>query len=99
MQLNLDIPDDLVQRLSPGGADPARLALEALALEGYRARTLFESDLVRLLEFESRLDVHAFLKKHGVYLQYDVAELEQDEANASAQREEVERELASRLRR
>lgn len=59
-----------------------RIALEAFALEGYRADILSESDLRRMLGFESRLDVHAFLKQHGVYLQYGLADLERDLAAA-----------------
>jgi hypothetical protein len=95
MVVNLNLPNDLATRLTPEGGDLGRVALEALALEGYRSRVLFESDLVRMLGFESRLDVHAFLKEHGVYLQYDVAEFERDEATALAQRPEVEREIAT----
>lgn len=82
MQIKLDIPDDIAKALAPEGAELSRIVLEAIALEGYRARVLFESDLCRMLGFESGLDVHGFLKQHGVYLQYGVAEFEQDQANA-----------------
>ena len=40
MQITLDIPDDLATTLAPGGQDPARAALEALALAAYRERRL-----------------------------------------------------------
>ncbi|HKV47736.1 MAG TPA: UPF0175 family protein [Candidatus Acidoferrales bacterium] len=80
MRISFDIPDDIARALGGEGRDLSRVALEALALEGYRARILFESDLCRMLGCESRLDVHAFLKQHGVYLQYGLAEFEQDEA-------------------
>ena len=82
MRITLNIPDDIATALAPEGGDLSRTALEAIALEGYRARVLFESDLCRMLGFESGLDVHAFLKQHGVYLQYGVAEFEKDKANA-----------------
>lgn len=82
MQISFDIPDDIARALGVEGTDRSRLALEALALEGYRARVLFESDLCRMLGFDSRLDVHAFLKQHGVCLQYGLAEFEQDVATA-----------------
>ncbi|HKQ85254.1 MAG TPA: UPF0175 family protein [Candidatus Acidoferrales bacterium] len=62
----------------PEGDDPARLALEALALEGYRAHRLSESAVRRMLGFESRVQVHEFLKQHGIYLHYDLADLEKD---------------------
>ncbi len=33
-----------------------------------------------MLGFPSRMQVHAFLKKHGVHLHYSLANLEQDRA-------------------
>jgi hypothetical protein len=69
------------------GKEPARIALEALALEGYRTELLSESALRQMLGFETRLEVHAFLKEHGVYLHYDVSDLDQDEAAASSVRQ------------
>ena len=89
MEISLNIPDDIARELAPEGTDLSWAALEALALEGYRARVLFESDLCRMLGFESGLDVHAFLKEHGVYLQYGLAELQRDEATARSQRPEI----------
>jgi len=40
MEITLRIPDDVAKRLSAGGGDVSRRALEALALEGYRDQTL-----------------------------------------------------------
>lgn len=99
MQITLNVPDDLARQVAPEGTDPARVALEALALEGYRSRALSESALRKMLGFESRLDVHAFLKEHGVYLQYGVAELEQDEATLRAVHQEIVDSMASRTAR
>jgi Uncharacterised protein family (UPF0175) len=45
-------------------------ALEALALEEYRAQKLSTSQLRRLLGYQTRVQVHAFLKQHGVHLRY-----------------------------
>ena len=47
-------------------------------LEGYRAEQLSESAIRQLLGFESRMQVHAFLKEHGVYLHYDLSDLDHD---------------------
>ena len=58
MQISFDIPDDTARTLGVDGRDLSRLALEAFALEGYRARVPFESDLCRMLGLERRLDVH-----------------------------------------
>lgn len=82
MEITFNIPDDLAQQLASEGKDPARVALEALALEGYRAGRLSESNLREMLGFDTRIHVHAFLKCHGVYLQYDLEDLEQDTVTA-----------------
>ena len=65
-----------------GRANP-RAALEAIALEGYRERKLSAGQLRRLLGYRTRVQVHAFLKAHGVYLDYGIEDLEHDR-NASA---------------
>jgi hypothetical protein len=82
MQITLNIPDDLARQVAPEGKDPSRVALEALALEGYRSELLSESALRQMLGFQTRMEVHAFLKQHGVYLHYDVSDLQQDRATA-----------------
>jgi len=82
MQITLNIPDDLARQVAPEGKDPARVALEALALEGYRSELLSESALRQMLGFQTRIEVHSFLKQHGVYIHYDISDLEQDRATA-----------------
>jgi hypothetical protein len=64
------------------GKDSARVVLEASALEGYRTELLPESAVRQMLRFETRMELHAFLKVHGVYLHYDVADLTQDQVTA-----------------
>lgn len=78
MEITFNIPDEFARQVVSEGEDPARVALEALALEGYRAGRLSESAVREMLGFETRMEVHGFLKRHGVYLQYGVADLEQD---------------------
>jgi hypothetical protein len=82
VEITLNIPDELARRVAAEGKDPARAALEALALEGYRSERLSESAVRQMLGFQTRMEVHAFLKQHGVYLHYDVADLEHDCATA-----------------
>ena len=74
----LNLPDDVVRRLTAHGEDPARTAVEALAIEGYRSRTLSEEQIRRMLGFETRMEVHGFLKRHHVYLNYTTEDLEHD---------------------
>ena len=82
MTIVVEIPDDLAGALSTEGQDPARALLEAVALEGYRTDRLSESDIRRLLGFETRMEVHGFLKEHGVFLHYTLEDLEHDTATA-----------------
>ncbi len=82
MNIQVQIPDEMARifladgELSP--PDLPRAVLEALSLEGYRSRRLSESQVRRLLGLETRMQVHAFLKAHGVPLDYSAADLEQD---------------------
>ena len=78
MNLTIQIPDDLVQRLNAAGGDLSRRALEALALEEYKIGHLTSAELRRLLGFRTRIALDEFLKAHGVFLDYTLADLEQE---------------------
>ena len=78
MSVTIDLPEDISQALHAKWEDVPRRTLEALAAEGYREGILSESQLRRMLGFESRIEVHGFLKAHGVFLQYSEADLGQD---------------------
>jgi predicted HTH domain antitoxin len=58
--------------------DVPRRSLEAIAVEAYRTGALSESQIRRLLGFETRFQVHALLKEHQVPLRYTAADLETD---------------------
>jgi len=75
MNVAFNIPDDVATQLS-GGGDIQRLALEALALESYRAGRLTKVELRRLLGIESRLELDGFLKAHDVYDPITIEEIE-----------------------
>ena len=77
MHITVDIPDDIAGLIAPDQTPP-RAVLEALALEGYRSGRLGESAVRRLLGFETRMQVHEFLKEHCVLLNYTVHDLEHD---------------------
>jgi hypothetical protein len=78
MQIILNLPEDIAADLTAKGEDLSRTALEAFALEAYRAEKLSTAQLRRLLGYQTRAQVHEFLKTHGVYLHYTVADLEHD---------------------
>jgi len=76
MQIIVTIPDDLAQR-----PNPAREALEAFAIEGYRFGALSAYQTRLLLGFETRAEFDGFLKNHQVWEHaYSVEDLEKDAA-------------------
>ena len=86
MRITFEIPDELAAQMTDGGTDIGRAALEALAVEGYRTERLSETAIRRLLGFETRMEVHSFLKEHGVYLHYSIDDLERDRESAQRMR-------------
>jgi predicted HTH domain antitoxin len=78
MQVTIDIPDTLAAELTAVGKDPARATLEALLVEGYRNRQIFEGEIRRILSYGTRMQVHALLKEYDVPLNYDVEDFQQD---------------------
>jgi len=98
MQVVLEIPDEIAGRIAMEGASLSRTALEALALEGYRTERLSESELQTLLGFETRIEVHAFLKAHGCHLHYALEDLEHDRETAQRLRAKRRGDADSSLR-
>jgi hypothetical protein len=78
MDVQLQIPDDVAREIQKKQPDLSRAALEALSLEGYRTGRLSEAQVRRMLGLRTRMQVHAFLKAHNVYLNYSIQELESD---------------------
>jgi predicted HTH domain antitoxin len=79
MQVTVEIPDDLAPQLTANGQNPARVALEALAIEGYRSGALSASETRRLLGFETGYELDGFLKARNVWEHaYSLEDLEQD---------------------
>lgn len=73
MQITVQLPD-LAQH-----ANPAREALEAFAIEGYRSGALSAYQRRVLLVFETRHELDGFLKQHEVWDHaYSVEDLEKD---------------------
>jgi hypothetical protein len=80
MKLNVEIPDDLAQRLSAGGGDLSRRALEAFAVEEYKAGRVTKAELRRLLGFDTRYELDGFLKAHDVWMNYTIDDLRREVA-------------------
>jgi len=79
----LHIPDDFAEQLSAGG-DIEREALEALALESYRAGRLTKAEMRRLLGFGSQPALDAFLVSHDVFGTYTEQDLARDRQDLQA---------------
>ncbi|HXJ37625.1 MAG TPA: UPF0175 family protein [Bryobacteraceae bacterium] len=84
MILSVEIPDELSAPLNALGGDLPRRALEGLALEEYRRGRLAKNELRKLLGFETRYEVDAFLKEHNVEAPYSMADFDREIRNLEA---------------
>lgn len=73
MRVTLEIPEEL---LVGHVGDPSRIALEALAVEGYRSGRISAFQVRRMLGHESRWETEDFLSTHGVWPGLTVEELD-----------------------
>jgi len=78
MQVAIELPDDVAHELQDKWKDLPRHLLEATAAEGYRSGTLTEWQVQRLLRFQTRLEVHRFLRENGAFLEYTPEEIERE---------------------
>jgi Uncharacterised protein family (UPF0175) len=79
MQVSVEIPDEFAQSLTQNGQDPARAALEAIAIEGYRSGSLTPRQTRELLGFGTRYQLDGFLKAHNVMEgAYSLEDFQQD---------------------
>jgi predicted HTH domain antitoxin len=77
MQITVELPDDMAQQMIPARRDPARAALEDMAVEAYRARRLTEHQLATLLGMD-RYTLDGFLKQREVWLEYTMDDLRRE---------------------
>ena len=78
MHVTIDLPEDIAEALKGEWKDVSQRSLEAIAVEAYRTGVLHESQVRRLLGFETRQQVHALLKEHDVPVRYTQEDLEAD---------------------
>ena len=77
MQITIELPEDIAVGLESKWQDLPRAALESLALRAYRSHALTAAQIRRLLVFETRMQVDAFLKEHEIF-DYSAADFQQD---------------------
>jgi hypothetical protein len=80
MDVCINVPDEAFQKIQARWSDLSRSALEALAIEAYRAEILTEAEVQRMLGLASRWDTDRFLKGVQAYLDYNDTDLDQDMA-------------------
>ena len=78
MELLLEIPDDIAERLKIHWPDLPRRAMELLAADSYRAGILTAAEVQRMLGFEIRWETDEFLKEEGAYLHYTEEDFQND---------------------
>ncbi len=79
MEVTINLPEDVAQKFLANGESLEREVLEATALEGYREGKLSQAQVRRMLGFATDMQVDDFLKKHNVFLNYTIEDLEQDQ--------------------
>ena len=73
MKITVELPDDVARH-----PDPGREALEALAIEGYRAEALSHHQAAQLLGL-TRFEFDGFLKARNIYDHaYGIEDLDRD---------------------
>ncbi|HEY7333346.1 MAG TPA: UPF0175 family protein [Bryobacteraceae bacterium] len=77
LTLTIQLPDNLVSQLGAEGRDLQRAALEAFAVEEYRAKRLTHSQVGALLGL-SRWEVDGLLKQHQVWLDYTMEDFRKE---------------------
>lgn len=78
MKVTIQLPEDISAVLEMQWDNVPRRSLEAIAIEGYRTGGLTEAQVRRLLELDTRFQVHALLKEHHVPLRDTEADVEDD---------------------
>ncbi len=76
--VRIELPEEIASRLAGQHGDLPRVALEAIAAQGYRGGKLTHAEVQRLLGLASRQETDAFLKRSGAYLDYDEDDFARD---------------------
>ena len=78
MEVLLNVPDDIVDKLRESWIDLPAHALQTLAAEAYHTGVLTAAEVQRMLALSSRWETDAILKRAGAYLHYSEEDLRQD---------------------
>lgn len=78
MEVLLNVPDEIVEKLRESWTDLPAHALQTLAAEAYHTGVLTAAEVQQMLGLSSRWETDAVLKRAGAYLHYSEEDLQQD---------------------
>jgi hypothetical protein len=78
MQIVIELPDDIANRLQLNPANIPHRILELIAADNYRQGCIGAAEVRRMLNLSSRWETYAFLKREKADLPYTVEDLDQD---------------------
>jgi hypothetical protein len=78
MEITVRIPDELATRLGSTG-EVERRVLETIALEEFKLGHLSKAELKRVLGFAVLDEIDGFLKAHGVFEPYSLADFNREQ--------------------
>ena len=85
MEVTLTIPDNVAEEIQNGSSTPLpRRLLELAVIQAHEDELITERDVMDVLGFESREELHEFFKGHDVRSNYTLADLERDRATLDA---------------
>ena len=85
MEVTLTIPDKVAEEIQNGSSTPLpRRLLELAVIQAHEDELITEKDVMDVLGFESREELHEFFKRHDVRSNYTSAALERDRATLDA---------------
>lgn len=77
MEVTVEIPDEIANRVTASGVDLSRRTLENFALEEFREGRITKVELRKMLGLE-RIELDGFFKSHGVYEEYTMEDFERE---------------------
>jgi hypothetical protein len=78
MEISITVPDDIARQLGRRWEDLPRRTLEALVAGAYREGVITGPQAQQLLGLDSRMELDAFLKEAGIFLDYTEEDLAAD---------------------
>ncbi len=85
MEVTLTIPDKVAEEIQNGCSTPLpRRLLELAVIQAHEDELITERDVMDVLGFESREELHEFFKCHDVRSNYTLTDLERDRATLDA---------------